>query len=63
MEMERKPHMSITEQSDDYWVGLTYLMDKHKPVTLAEALHLVSVVENYIAHHSTGNLRDQLIKE
>jgi len=47
---------------DWYWVGLSYLLKKHKPVTLAGAFHLVSVVENYIGSHPGGlskNIREQ----
>lgn len=44
------------DESDDYWywAGLTYLLKKYKPVTLADAFHLVSVAEIYTASHAGG---------
>lgn len=50
-------------KSDDYWAGLYYLMKKHKPVSLAEVLQLVSVVENYMARHTAGDLSQQLLNK
>lgn len=50
-------------KSEAYWLGLSYLMKKHKPDNLADALHLVSVVENYIAHHTESDLRQQLMEK
>lgn len=49
------------DEPDDYWAGLSYLLEKHKPVTLAAAFHLVSVVEVYMGSH-TGDLNKSLRK-
>ena len=60
--MEDTLGLNVLTKPDDYWVGLSYLMEKHKPETLAEALHLVSVVEAYMAQHCAGDLYRQLSK-
>ena len=53
-------HYMLDTKPDDYWVGLSYLMHKHQPQTLAEVMHLVSVVEYYLAQHCEGDLSRQL---
>jgi len=58
--LDNRMHYMLDTKSDDYWVGLTYLMHKHKPETLAEVMHLVSVVEYYLAQHCEGDLRHHL---
>ena len=63
MVVETVLRLSVSTKADDYWAGLSYLMDKHKPETLAEALHLVSVVETYIAQHCEGDLSRLLAKK
>ena len=61
--MENMLRVNVSTKPDDYWVGISYLMDKHKPETLAEALHLVSVVETYISGHAEGDLCRLLTKK
>lgn len=50
---------SEKNEPDDYWTGLSYLLEKYKPVTLAGAFHLVSVVDFYMCSRSGGLSKGQ----
>ncbi len=43
------------QEASDYWSELSYLLQKHKPSTLAGALHLMSIVETYMTSRPNGN--------